>query len=219
MPATLRAVVTLPYTSGLPEDVVTNTFHFTTQTVPPSGGELTTLMDQLEGFYNTSTGVAGDQISGFLGDLVSRAAAACTIEIFNLADAEPRIAIAARQWTLGAADAATNTAPEVALCLSFQAPLQSGIPQARRRGRVYIGPFIQSVVGATGRPGSNLINSLVAAGNGMLDALQVAGGPRWVVYSRLNNAAYEITNGWVDNEFDTMRSRGRKPTTRTTFLA
>lgn len=219
MPSTLRAIVTLPFTSGLPEDIVTNTFHFTTVSDPPAAGELTDIMDAVEAFYNVSSGVAGDQLAGFTSNLISRVASACSIEIFDLGDPEPRVSIALRLFTLGAADSATSMPTEVALCCSFQAPLQSGIPQARRRGRVYTGPFIQSTtLASTGRPSAALIASVAAAGNALLDTLQDVGGPRWVVYSRVDDAAYEITNGWVDDEFDTIRARGRRSTTRTEFF-
>lgn len=215
----VRAVVTLPYTTGLPEDASVNVFHFSSLSDPMTTAQRTIILDQLEQFYNFSSGVAGDALGGFYGSLVSRAANACSIELFDLDEAEPRLPIETRLWTLIAGDAATQAPPEVALCLSFQAAPVSGIPQARRRGRVYLGPFIagSSPAGNDGRPSAALIGSAVAAGNFLLDSLVTGGSVLWNVYSRKDDAMYAITDGWVDNEWDTMRSRGRDATARTTY--
>lgn len=218
--AVVRSIVTMPWTSGITEDLTVNTFHFTTVTDPPTAGQLNTIDTQLIAFYNTSSGVAGDNLSGFLGDIVSRVANAATIKHYDLSDPEPRIPLRTTTWTVGAADAA-NTGPcEVALCLSFQGDPVSGVPQARRRGRVYIGPFNTSQLGGTaGRPPAALTAAVAAAGNALHDTLNtpIPGEVQWVVWSPTSGDSVFITNGWCDNEWDTIRSRGRRPTVRTTF--
>jgi hypothetical protein len=47
--------------------------------------------------------------------------------------------------------------------------------------------------------------------------LQNAGGADidWSVYSRVDGAFRPVSGTWVDNEWDIMRSRGLRPTTRT----
>jgi hypothetical protein len=217
--ARLRCKVTLPWTTNLPEDVTVNTLHFTTASSPSTGSEHTEIFLAVEAVYNTASGVAGTQISGYLSNLVSRVAGACTMELYDLADAVPRIPVATSTFTMGAADEATTGAPEVALCLSFQADPISGVPQARRRGRIYLGPLTQGVVTTTGRPANAVVDAVAAAGNFLVDSLQGASPVRWTVYSRVGDAMAEVTNGWCDNEFDTMRSRGRLSTYRALFAA
>lgn len=215
--ARLRSIVTLPWTSGLAEDVTVNTFHFLTTSSPATATELDQIDTSLQAVWNFSSGVANDELRGYIGDLVSRVADACTIDHYDLDDPEPRVPIRTTTWTLGAADSASTAPPEVALCLSFQANPSSGIPQARRRGRVYLGPWNTNVLSSTGRPTSGLQNAVAAAGNFLHDTLQGAVPVRWCVYSRVGDAMAEVTNGWCDNEWDTQRSRGRKATSRVTF--
>jgi hypothetical protein len=38
----------------------------------------------------------------------------------------------------------------------------------------------------------------------------------FAVFSRKNNVSYTVTDFWVDDEWDVMRTRGTKPTTRQT---
>lgn len=216
--AVIRAIVSLPWTSGLPEDVTVNTFHFTTSSDPPSSGQLDEIDTNLIAFYNTSSGVAGDQLSGFLGNLVSRVADACTIKTYDLSDPEPRTPLRTTTWTLGAADSASTMPTEVALCLSFAGAPVSGVPPARQRGRVYLGPWNTNMVATTGRPPSQLTASVSAAGNFLHDTLNVGVTEvRWAIWSPTMGDTVEVTNGWCDDEWDTMRSRGRRRTTRTTF--
>lgn len=96
---------------------------------------------------------------------------------------------------------------EVACCLSYYA--DRNIP--RRRGRLYI-PWCVTGGTASVRPGAgqqSMVGDLVPilAGLGGVDI-------DWVVYSRSDHAAHTVTNWWVDDEWDTIRSRGLRPTTR-----
>jgi hypothetical protein len=45
----------------------------------------------------------------------------------------------------------------------------------------------------------------------------IGAGFAWVIYSPTNNEIYDVEAGWVDDAFDTIRSRGGAATTRTTF--
>jgi hypothetical protein len=213
----IRAVVTLPYTSGLPEDVVVNTFHFLTDTSPASAGERNEILVNVTAFYNSDFGTPGDPLSEYIGNLVSRAALACRIDLFDLADLEPRQPIQSTTFTLGATSSTNNLPAEVACCASFQADPVSGIPQSRRRGRVYIGPLnYDANTGTSGRPATVFRQAIADAMEGMFD-LQAGSGVAWCVYSRAGDAMAAVTNGWVDDEWDTMRSRGRDATGRLTW--
>jgi len=136
---------------------------------------------------------------------------------YDMTQPEPRVPVS----DIIASGSPDNTGclpPEVSLCMSFQAPAVSGTPQARRRGRVYLPFFKSSLNGNDGRPSSTIISTLVAAGTALLAASgDGITGPEWSVYSPTDNAAVAVTEGWVDNEWDTQRRRGRPYTSRTTF--
>jgi hypothetical protein len=112
-------------------------------------------------------------------------------------------------YTAGANLYPASTVPrELALCLSYY----SGINVPRFRGRLYI-PLACTGVTTTGlRPSQTAINPVKEVG------LKLAGaGPtswEWVVFSRRDNAARPVTNYYVDDEWDVVRSRGGRPTFR-----
>jgi len=129
------------------------------------------------------------------------------VKLYDMADAEPRPIKATAVWMSSPSASASEGPREVALCLSFFS--ERNLP--RFRGRLYIGPF-----GSAGaRPSVDTRNELVAlAGRiGNVGGVDVD----WQLFSPTRNAYSKVTAGWVDDEWDTVRSRGRKPTTRTTF--
>lgn len=138
-------------------------------------------------------------------------------KIYDMLDPEPRAPVEEGLWNFSSAPSTDPLPPEVALCLSFQGVKQSGVPQARRRGRVYIGP-LRATISADGRPTAGAITILRNAGDALYDAgVASAGDWNWAVYSTVNGGTVDVANGWVDNEFDTQRRRGRIPTTRNVF--
>jgi hypothetical protein len=140
-----------------------------------------------------------------------------TWKLYDRADTPPRAPVATGTWSFAGAPAGDSLPKEVALCLSFQGAPLSGTPQSRRRGRIYMGPLRTSALGTDGRPVAGLITQLKDAGDNLLAASEAAASWIWVVYSPTSGLETTITNGWVDNEFDTQRRRGRVPTSRTTF--
>jgi hypothetical protein len=99
---------------------------------------------------------------------------------------------------------------EIAVCLSFF----SGQNRPRYRGRVYIPLFI--VFGDNAcklRPDATTRNKVAELAPVFADLGGV--DVDWCVYSRADDAARSVSNWWVDDEWDTMRSRGLRPTTRT----
>lgn len=132
-------------------------------------------------------------------------------------DPIPRAPVLTTTFSLGAAPSGAATPPEVSLCLSYQGARVSGVPQARKRGRVYL-PFLNSTaVGSDGRPAAGTLTAAVACGQGLLTASDSAGTWSWVIFSAVAPGYSDVVDGWVDNEFDTQRRRGRKSTARTTF--
>jgi hypothetical protein len=104
---------------------------------------------------------------------------------------------------------ATASPREVALCLSFYSERN----RPRQRGRLYI-PFGVSSTGSPGlRPTTTQRQKIadlvpIFTGLGGIDV-------DWSVYSRTDDTARPVTNWYVDDEWDIVRSRGMRPTART----
>ena len=98
---------------------------------------------------------------------------------------------------------------ELSLCLSFYA----GQNRPKYRGRLYLPNFMLNAAGTPGvRPSATSQSKLEAlvpifAGLGGADV-------DWCVYSRVDNVARKVSNYWIDDEWDVMRSRGLRPATR-----
>jgi hypothetical protein len=210
----IKAQVVLPYYSALPEDVTSNTFHFFVPTTPATSAELGEIVNRLDAFYH-----------GFddrLAAVISRTNGA-EVRLYDMADPEPRQPLDP-PWgfLIDAAAGGTNLPNELSLVLSFHSAFVSGVPNARRRGRVYLGPFTstQSDPGsntAFSRPSATLV-SAVAAAAPLLNT-QIAEPLDWAQYSPTNDALLPVVGGWVDNEWDIQRRRGVTATARTTFTA
>lgn len=101
----------------------------------------------------------------------------------------------------------TTVPREIALCLSYYSTWN----RPRYRGRLFLPAFL---VG--GAPG---LRPTVAQRDEALAFKQVLSqglpsGHNWVVYSKRNGASYGVSNVWVDDEWDTVRSRGLRGTAR-----
>lgn len=188
-----RTQVRLAKASGIPEDAVTNTFWCIADDVTALSGFTTQLglfYGELDTFWSQQMATTGH-----------------TITSYDFGDPEPRApvqVVTGLTLSLGSG----SLPMEVALCLSFQAPRQSGTDQARRRGRVYLGPFDTASLDSSGGPAQAVYDAVTAAGQGLLDASQAATTWAWAVYSTVNQAAIEVTSAWVDNAWDTVRRRG-----------
>lgn len=208
----IRIQHTLQGVSGTAEDRFVNNWYVAGVGVP----DFTTLDSIAQGlreFY-------GDD---GIGPYMSQAAAAIgrSIRMYDLNDAIPRVPIyesidSTAPWgNLGA-----NCLPnEVALCLSFEAVQVSGQPQARKRGRVYIGPFSNGALLATptppqSRPKTELITAMITNASDF-GALCTGLSFPWSVYSPTNLTAFPVHRLWVDNAWDTQRRRGIDATAMT----
>lgn len=214
-----RAQVAFAQESGLPEDVITNTFHFTSA-APLVAADLGDLADAIEGFYKDPNGV-GDAIQGYFGAPTDQGGHEITI--YDLADPKPRVPVLSRVWALGLDPTAAAYPAEVACCLSYAAAPVSGQSQARRRGRLFIGPLkaTAGTADANGqqRPTAALISCLNDAAVRLQAEVQLnVLNTDWVVYSPTANTSAVVESAWVDNAFDTVRSRGPAPTTKTTIV-
>jgi len=102
----------------------------------------------------------------------------------------------------------TTVPRELALCLSFYGTAN----RPRNRGRLYIpAAFLSGSIGV--RPSTaqrqkvaDLVPILTGLGGADVD---------WSIFSRADNVPRSVQNWWVDDEWDIIRSRGLRGTTRT----
>lgn len=202
--ALYRIQSTLFMTSGIPEDAVVNTIWVestdSAEVIAEMVPAFATNLDLFRGHFPSTV----RQLNH-------------SIKTYAMADPEPRAPIDEYSWSFTNAPTGNPAPPELAICLSFQGARVSGESQARRRGRIYLGPLDVADVASDGRPTSGLVNDAVTLGEGLLSASAGMTGGKWVVWSPTSNDSTEITNGWVDNAFDVQRRRGVSPTLRTTY--
>jgi len=130
-----------------------------------------------------------------------------TVKIYDL-KADPSYPLATQVRSVGAYTESPHPR-EVALCLSFY----SGHPEPRSRGRLYLPAFAIAAGGSlSARPTSTHMSKLAT----LPPILAAAGGAGcfWCVYSRRLDQMQTITNWWVDDEWDTIRKRGLRASSR-----
>lgn len=99
---------------------------------------------------------------------------------------------------------------EIAVCLSFFS--ERNLP--RQRGRLYIPMAIFTNHGfGSARPGTTIRGAVGQLAQDLADLGGV--DVDWVVYSRVDDEGRPVSDWYVDDEWDTIRSRGLRPTTRT----
>lgn len=216
--AIIRAVARLPYFTGIPEDVATNTFYYETLG-SPNPATRAAIMDGVSSFYDTV--VVGAAVGAYMAAYVSRAADACEVELYDLTDPLPRQPIDRSTFTMPAATGTSNLAAETAVCLSFRGLYVSGQPNARRRGRVFIGPLSGAAVTAATAstfpsPLGAFVTDLLDGAFDFLATIPDVEGATWSVYSPSDGVARPVVEAWVDNAFDTQRRRGNAPASRVT---
>ena len=226
-----RTQVSFPHDSGLPENAVTNTWHWIKPDELAAGTGFTGLHTMLTGFYSEYPNLLSSQYDWTAG----------TTKTFDLSDPLPRVPI--DEGTINVSGTVTTNydlPPEVAICLSFKATPISGYPAGRLRGRVYIGPLQSTAVDL---PNTGNYNQLFsdAANEHILNPADSSNKPVWAVYSMythynipvgtrydpdvhspnnafLAGAVNEVTTVWSDNAWDTQRRRGTKATARTSHV-
>jgi hypothetical protein len=214
--------VQLPPSSGLPEDVVVNTFAWT-------ASDLITLRAMttaaIPSFYNNVHAPGTVTLASRISAKIARSTNGVIVKYYDVtthldgsAHGSP---VAIEQFTLGAAIDGTMLPEENAVVLSYHGlltdlPEEIGTtrPAARHRGRMYFGPCNTAVnqgSDASVEPQTN------AALRGAALSFLALGSAPWSVWSRKNAAMYTVVGGYVDNAFDTQRRRGHKATARTAF--
>jgi hypothetical protein len=131
------------------------------------------------------------------------------ISVYNATKPPPNYPLAVA--SNGTGSLATTGPRELALCLSYF----SVANRPSQRGRLFIPwAFLQGAVGL--RPTSGQITAALDFGTVLGKSLPA--NHTWAVHSRKHDttSAAVITDIWVDDEWDVIRSRGLKSTTRQT---
>lgn len=202
----LRYQATLVMASGITADYATNTWHFASDLGFSDFDEPAT---DLAAFYSSLRAGLSPNIASS-SNLIVKA--------YNLIDVEPRVPVYEGVFSLTGTPATYPMPAEVSLVLSFQATRVSGEPQARRRGRIFLGPLGYETAYDMKRPTTGFTDTLRDAGQALLNASIAAGDYAWSVWSTVDGEMHAVDNGWVDNAWDTQRRRGLEPTARDTFV-
>jgi hypothetical protein len=212
-----RCQVSIPMDSGTPEDSVINVWHFDSdQTFAEDADDV---VGRLRTFYQSIDTLFPAHVGS-----------TATVKVYDLADPEPRVPGIIDTIALTPAAGGTVIPHEVAICLSMKADPVSGVSAGRLRGRVFLGPLTTSVlalegsqVRITAAARTTVVNAAVALATG-----PDPGDARLAIYSPTTHAALgggagsladafnDVTEVWVDNAPDTIRSRGEKSSARTT---
>lgn len=163
------------------------------------------------------TAAVKDFYDGVRGYLSSRlAATGHQVKFYNLPGTPPNYPFDETTWALAAVPAGNPAPSEVALCVSFQGAKQAGTPQSRRRGRMYIGPLNQSTMGYD-RPATAMMTTFATTTKALVVAVNTIPDHGFGVWSGISGSWTPVTDGWVDNAFDTQRRRGVEVTARTSW--
>jgi hypothetical protein len=131
-----------------------------------------------------------------------------TIKIYDAEKAPPSFPLAT--VTNPGTPPSTSAPREVSLCLSYYSTWN----RPRYRGRLYL-PAHWTASSPGVRPSdASMAQALTFATDVLKKNLPAA--TNWVVWSRMDRKPYGVTDVWVDDEWDTVRSRGLRGTKRST---
>ena len=158
-------------------------------------------------FVGDNPGALADALMTGMAGLPGALTMTYGVKVYDALKPKPNPPLTERQF--GTTFSASTKNRDVALCLSYF----STYNRPRYRGRLFIpGEFISGAFGL--RPTTQQITDALN-----FRLVLTTGTPpntNWVVYSKANGASYGVSDVWVDDEWDTVRSRGLRSTTRQT---
>lgn len=202
--------------SGTAEDQFVNTF-YCTPPVAPGPSQLLGIADAVRDFYTVVHTPSTEPLTYWMAPTIDGLGR--QVRIWDLDDPKPRSPIYDEETSTSFAYGGQALPNEVAVCLSYAAVIESGVPPARRKGRIYLGPLNIRALGAAGgenqqRPDAAMCYAMVNSAQALRDAIFDAGGGAWSLYSPTTDLALAITRVWVDDAWDTQRRRGIDPQSR-----
>jgi hypothetical protein len=177
--------------TAFPRDRMTITPHFKVTELPLAGHDDQGLTNDLANALNTWLGNSREVV----------------VKCYDAQKPKPNPPTATKTLNAGLTPASPGNR-ETSLCLSYYA--DSNVP--RRRDRLYIPAIFLTTGTLPVRPTQAQRDQLqqfvtIFANLGGVDV-------DWVVWSRAGQQAHTVTNWFVDDEWDTQRRRGLRPTTR-----
>lgn len=221
-----QAQVILAADSTIPADVAINTWHFNLFPQGEFGGIPEISLEQIitgeRDLDLDENGINGD-LSDFyatIGNLLSTEINPATSRIkwYNLDEPKPRkpfLELPMKPFVTG-----TGAIPaEVAIVASFEANPVSGVNQATRRNRVYLGPLSTAAVQDSNNAliRTPWLTLITGAMENLAQNSFDQGRWYWAVHSETTGATEFVQRGWVDNAWDSQRRRGVEASTRVTF--
>jgi hypothetical protein len=201
----IRAQVILHTVDAVPENYFSNSWCFVMDSTAGAGALLTPI---LKDFY--------DDIVTVLSPVI--ASSSHEVKYTELPGTPPNYPFDEDTFNFASAPAGVALPDEVAVCMSFQGDRTAGLPQARRRGRIYIGPLRTTAL-TSNRPAAATLTTIANAATTLANSVAaIAVTSYWAVWSQTNQTAVPLVDGWLDNACDTQRRRGVLPTSRTTFV-
>jgi hypothetical protein len=212
-----RVQASLPYLSGLPEDVITNTTHWEVDGTWGSTQD-SAIVAVLETYYESIYGIDDTfamRATWLSNDLI--------IRVFESNPVlSPNPPVFATQTVISATGTAGNGPPaEVAVVTSQFSALLPGARLGRYFNRHYLGGFTNRVFDATTNPDAPpVIREVIRerfADAAALMASSVTGDMTWVI-GRQSSGTWvpvEMVGGFVGDEPDTQRRRGVRQQVRT----
>lgn len=206
MPACFAQVILLPK-SGASEDVQVNGFATQVTGLDLSLTDANTWVTNLKGFYDDVRALGGCRGLEQNNHLV---------KIYDIAGAAPNYPLFELNFNLASAVPGIGLPMEVALAVSYSNVSETGVARARRRGRIYLSGW-GDASNDDGRPTTTVYEGLATAYDDYVDAQNAVADFQAGVWSRVNGIVYGIETVWCDNEWDTQRRRGGRPTDRYTL--
>lgn len=200
----MYAQVTLATTSMDTADYLSNGFAI--QGGPISGQDLDNWATAIKDFY--------DDVQ-FLGGNCGLVQNGHVIKFYEISNTKPNYPVDIQSFNLASSPPDVDLPMEVALCISYSNTTENTVPRARRRGRIYLGGWTESM-NDDGRPVEANLSTLAGYYKTYADTVNTISTVSAGVWSRADDFVYAIDTIWVDNEWDIQRRRGGKATERFT---
>lgn len=192
--------------------------HYRAQVILPQDTELPIDAITVNPCFRAAAGLSAPatfahDVAQIFSDFYSSGGAHVICKVYDLQGTKPVYPVAVEEVNTGVAARPSTLPREIAVCLSFFGDHN----RPSERGRLYI--MAAALGGVSGSAMDRYVPTAVSDRIATLPPLlAAAGGPDidWIVWSRKLNKATQVKNWFVDNEWDTVRTRGLKATSRTT---